>query len=325
MNPRLLARLRSQAQELAEFALAQIPELPQGVTPEGFLAEASVVGPFDHYKLVPAAARQTVSAVQQHCGDAGLRAFLRAVLATGVAQVVVSPAFQELPARVAIDHLRHMARIAADVSYDADWLSVDNDLFQKELGLVTLRLYAAGAQLVDPRCGLPRSLIWRGGWAASLRKALDLHAMGAVRPWLQIHTHRFNLDAFNEAGWDECYRCCADLYRLHPETFGMFGGSWFYDPVLQDISPKLAYLRERPAAGGARLWLYERGGDAIDNALATSPTRRKLHDEGKYLPTSYMLIWPKADQIRWAKQHPMPIETLIKAWAEPDASLSAAA
>ena len=27
---------------------------------------------------------------------------------------------------------------------------------------------------------------------------------------------------------------------------GMFGASWFYDPVLDDISPRLAYLRKIP-------------------------------------------------------------------------------
>ena len=45
--------------------------------------------------------------------------------------------------------------------------------------------------------------------------------MGGFRPYFQIHTHQFMLDAFNEAGWEECYRCCAELYAVHPEVLGM--------------------------------------------------------------------------------------------------------
>ena len=42
------------------------------------------------------------------------------------------------------------------------------------------------------------------------------------------------------------------------------------------------------------------GGDHIDNATSTSPSRRKLYEEGKYMPKSYMLAWGKRAQIDWA-------------------------
>ena len=59
------------------------------------------------------------------------------------------------------------------------------------------------------------------------------------------------------------------------------------------MSPRLGYLRDTPVDGGARLFFFEEGGSSISNSLSTSPTRRKLYDEGKYMPKSYMLVWGK--------------------------------
>jgi hypothetical protein len=89
-----------------------------------------------------------------------------------------------------------------------------------------------------------------------------------------------------------------------PQLLGMFGASWFYDPVLDDISPRLAYLRKIPQDGGAHVLYVSTGGDHIDNATSTSPSRRKLYEEGKYMPKSYMLAWGKREQIDWAKRNP---------------------
>ena len=164
-----------------------------------------------------------------------------------------------------------------------------------------MRLYAAGAQLIEIHSGIPRSLIFCGGIFSALTKLKSMLALGGFRPYFQIHTHQFMLDAFNEPGWEECYQCCADLYAIHPEVLGMFGGSWFYDPALHVISPRLGYLRDTPLQGGAQLFFLESGGSSINNSLATSPSRRKLYDEGKYMPKSYMLVWGKNQQIAWAR------------------------
>jgi hypothetical protein len=69
------------------------------------------------------------------------------------------------------------------------------------------------------------------------------------------------------------------------------------------VSPRLGYLRDTPIQGGAHLFFYEEGGSSISNSLSTSPTRRKLYDEGKYMPKSYMLVWGKRPQIAWARRY----------------------
>lgn len=268
-----------------------------------FLAIADDVRPFDSYKVFSAGARSLVDRIRANAGEEVCRSFLRGAISLGVVNTLKSDRFRHLPGRVAAQQLRQLGRLANDYSTDCDWLDLDNDLFQKELGLATMRLYAAGAQVLEIHSGVPRSLIFRGGKAACLSKLASMLRLGGFRPYFQIHTHQFMLDAFNEAGWKECYLCCAELYAVHPEVLGMHSASWYFDPALRLVSPHLAHLRETPVQGGARLFLYEEGGTSITNSLAKSATRRKLYQEGKYHPKSYMLVWGKRSHIAWARHY----------------------
>lgn len=266
-----------------------------------FVTEAPATGPTDHYKCFTAIGKKILEDVLVESGESGQRVFLRAAILHGVARTSTSNFFLSLPDRVISQQISQFKRIVTDVNVDADWLSIDKDLFHKEFGIATLRLYVAGAQLVDPRCGLPRSLLFRGPVTGWLRNIVNIVKLGGFNPYFQIHTHQFMLDTFNPDGWNECYRCCAELYKVHPDVLGMYGGSWFYDPALDAISPRLSYLRDIPQQGGAHLFFVERGGSALGNALSTSSSRRALYETGKYMPTNYMLVWGKDEQYAWAK------------------------
>ncbi|MEJ7804782.1 MAG: hypothetical protein WKG03_02530 [Telluria sp.] len=268
-----------------------------------FIDAACSTGPMDHYKVFLAAAHTLAGEVGKQHGTAVLRRFLRAALVSTVGRTAASARCRSLPARTAANQARHLERIAHDLDVESDWLSLDHDLFHKEFGLASLRLYAAGAQLVDPRCGVPRSTVMKEGLAHSLPKLLTMAGLGGFKPYFQIHTHSFNLDAFHEAGWEECYLCCAELYQVHPEVLGMYGSSWFYDPALDTVSPRLAYLRSTPCNNGAALMFVVRGAEAIANATATSSSRRALYEQGTYLPANYMLIWGRDAQRAWAGRH----------------------
>ncbi|WP_426106597.1 hypothetical protein [Massilia sp. TSP1-1-2] len=297
-----VAAIQEQAAGAADALIKQLaPALPDvRARIADFIRACEPLGPLDHYKVFPAPAQAIVAAVAQTHDSATLRRFLRAVLASAVLQTVNGARFRALPPRTAANQARHLLRIAQDADAQAPWLALDQDLFQKEFGLATLRLYAAGSQLVDYRCGVPRSTVLAEGMARALPKLLTMVKLGGFRPYFQIHTHKFNLDAFHEAGWEECYLCCAELYAVHPEVLGMYGSSWFYDPALATISPRLAYLRDTPGNNGAALMFVVKGGDAINNATATSASRRQLYEEGKYAPTNYMLVWGRDAQRAWA-------------------------
>ena len=114
-------------------------------------------------------------------------------------------------------------------------------------------------------------------------------------PYITTHTATRNLHHFNEHQMNLTYLRMVELMKLNPRIKGFYRRSWFLDPNLEGISPKLGYLREVPLQNGARL--FAAGSTKIDikHALAVSLTRRRLYAEGKYLPTGYAYIWPRKD------------------------------
>lgn len=271
-----------------------------------FVSAAASAKATQHYKHFDDHAKSITAGIALSNSTHDTRAFLRAALTRTIHRWVVDHRYECLPPLTFRFHADQLLRIANDNDTCAAWLDLDDDLFQKEFGIASLRLYAASAQLVDPRCGIPRSILLRNGIRGALKAGRFLAQLGGFKPYFQIHTHQFCLDLFNSQGWEECYRCCAELYALHPDVHGMFGSSWFYDPTLEEISPRLAYLRATPQGGGARLLFMQDGGDAVANATATSTSRRQLYEAGKYLPRSFMLVWGRDAQVEWVKRQQLP-------------------
>lgn len=184
-----------------------------------------------------------------------------------------------------------------------DFYEFPKSPFAKDLGLCSLRIMPAGAQIVDLHSGIGRRLLLGGGLSEiASRLHFFVNRLGGFNPLYQIHTHSTSYPEFNEAGWDRCYLRIAGMLRVNPHVRGMFGISWFYDPALESISPRLNYLRHRPLEGGARLFREGVSDEHIGNATAKSETRKKLFLEGKYQPTGYAMVWPRRELIAWADQ-----------------------
>jgi hypothetical protein len=126
-------------------------------------------------------------------------------------------------------------------------------------------------------------------------------AAGARKePWLEVHTESRWLRGFNEDGWNEAWGTAAELCRSRPELAGMIGSSWFYDPPLTEISPRLAHLRLNPLNGGA--FMVHQGPAPIhtERAGAASASRKALIDSGEYTARSWLMVWPRKELIAWA-------------------------
>jgi hypothetical protein len=178
------------------------------------------------------------------------------------------------------------------------------DYFVKDLRFASGLTVPCGAQVVDLRSNVGR----RGSVRMLLQRPSMRHLPSFVRsgqliPWFRIHTESRYLEDFNEPGWDACYLRIASLLRAHPNVLGMTGTSWFYDPQLETVSPRLGYLRMRPMAHGAILIRGSSSAFDIRSATATSETRRRLYEQGRYLPTSYSLMWPRDALLDWARRH----------------------
>lgn len=254
------------------------------------------------YKFIPDSAAALLAALKQDVDDATMRLFLYACVLAAAAKTLGSARFSALPARVRDHQTKQLRRIVSNQESIVPICALDRDLFHKEFGLATLRLYAGAAQLIDYRAGVGRALLWKGGLSDLPRRLGIFAAIGGFKPFFEIHTHDFYLDEFTPPGWDECYRCCAELYSVHPDVLGMYGGSWFYDPSLSVISPRLAYLRAVPQSTGAHVLFDSVNDQSTLLAVSTSPTRKALFDNGSYKPASYAMIWGRSAQLAWYEQ-----------------------
>src|SRR5215207_234943 len=108
----------------------------------------------------------------------------------------------------------------------------------------------AGAQVLHEH-GISRRNVLRGRGRETINAALFFLGTKGFAPFYEIHTHYPALNEFNEEGWKRCYRRIADLLRVNPHVKGMAGSSWFFDPVVAQVSPRLAYLRDIPVENGA--------------------------------------------------------------------------
>lgn len=200
--------------------------------------------------------------------------------------------------RFDLSYARILGKIAA-----ADWSGYDQpgDLLWKDLGLAWQRLVPGGARVIEPVAHLPRSLLWRGGVGQGLR-ALRLLA-GGTGPYLKLHTHAYELDEFNAEGWEALMRRIADLLRQRPRHKGVFVGGWLYDPQLPAVTPRLGFHRALTLPNGAETFFYQRDG-AESYAFATSETRRRLFEQGKYTPEQHILVWRRAPLLAWADAQP---------------------
>ena len=211
----------------------------------------------------------------------------------------------QLPNSVRRLYPRDIRRIIDQVeSLEDSFFDIENDLFLKDLAILTHRLIPVGAEYAEGDGGVPRSLAFCGG----AKQFFNVLWLGFVRaqgfkPFFAIHTHTLMLEDFNEEGWLETYNRLAELLAVNPGVKGWLSASWFLDPALETISPHLAHLRKVPVDNGAALFFVGEENRSSSGALATSKTRRRLFTEGKYVPAVYMRAWPRKSAISWSERN----------------------
>lgn len=179
----------------------------------------------------------------------------------------------------------------------------DFDHWSKDVRF-TLALSVPGAksQVIDMSSPLgPKQIVKHALGGRGVGPLFRYLAAGAKKePWLEVHTESRWLRGFNEDGWNEAWATAAEICRGRPELAGMIGSSWFYDPPLAEISPRLAHLRLNPLKGGA--FMVHQGPAPIhtERAGAASASRKALIDSGEYVARSWLMVWPRRELIAWA-------------------------
>ena len=214
-----------------------------------------------------------------------------------------------LPARIATERLPQasLELYPEWIGRMADFLTeaanpYDRDFWAKDVRLsLALSVPGARTQMIDLSSPMGPGQVLRHareGWGWSVIPAYA--AAQAWKPWLEVHTESRELSDFNEAGWDRAWATAAEILKTRPEMAGMLGSSWFYDPPLEQISPRLAYLRVNPLKHGAFMVHQGPGEIHTERAATSSPTRKARIEDGKYTARSWIVAWPRAALIRWA-------------------------
>lgn len=202
-----------------------------------------------------------------------------------------------LPESLLPYYQENLSRILNRAATDASWASSPhNDIFLKDLGILRMTLIPCASHLVFRNSGVPRRLVLRQAPKALFR-ALCFFAFraGGFQPFLENHVHPAMLTHFNPAGRERCFQLVAQLLERWPESKGLMGLSWYYDPRVGQISSHLGYLHDVPAHGGALFLPAGSGPEVAGDATAKSSTRRKLVQRGDYTPTRYLMAWARRD------------------------------
>ncbi|KQW78863.1 hypothetical protein [Brevundimonas sp. Root1279] len=244
-----------------------------------------------------------------HRAEEALAAAFGSALTDDHRRALVASWALELPARIVAADLPQaslelypewIGRLADFLSAAAD--PYDRDFWAKDVRIaLALSVPGARTQMIDLSSPMGPGQVLRHareGWGWSVIPAYA--AAQAWKPWLEVHTESRELGDFNEAGWDRAWATAAEILKRRPDMAGMLGSSWFYDPPLEQISPRLAYLRVNPLKHGAFLVHQGPGEIHTERAATSSPTRKSLIEKGEYTARSWIVAWPRAALIRWA-------------------------
>lgn len=211
-----------------------------------------------------------------------------------------------LPEEIRGLYLMNFERIVSEIGKNgnpAGFYMYPDDKFFKELGICSLRMIPAGVQKIS-LSPLPVRFLFKeikSQFIEALKFVVfDLKGLSL---FYCMHTDSHDphlMSEFNAEGWRLFLLRCADILKLKPEIKGIFGTSWFIDPQLEKISPKICYVRHILYRSGGKIFYVAPAVDSIQDALYKSPTRKQLYDRGKYIPQEYIGIWPRKALISWA-------------------------
>jgi hypothetical protein len=272
--------------------------LPQRYIPE--LASARTYGGYHH---IPPAFRVASKAIESEAGLSGAELYHKLVIAMLIARFGEPRVQTPLPESVAAQYDVEFRRILAQLDTNPSGFYVlENDLFNKDLAICRGKLIPCGAELVDAFSGVPRRIASRGGVEqfVSVLRFFYTRSRG-FRPFYELHMDPRARREFTAEGWDRCFLRIADMLEMNPNIKGVFGSSWWYDPEVERITPRIGYLRQRPLQNGATVFRMGSDQAAIINATSFSRIRRELYDKGEYLPTNYLMAWARDDLLGWAK------------------------
>ncbi|MFO8002561.1 MAG: hypothetical protein R6U46_15080 [Marinilabilia sp.] len=173
-----------------------------------------------------------------------------------------------------------------------------HDAFLKDFSILRGKSMPVNTGIVDTK-----TVLWRRPMVVGPLKQRFMFMFLLLRPpagthyFFQHHTHTSMLKDFNQKGRLGTYNLVCDLLEINTNYKGFVSASWYNDPALESISPRLTYLAQDPLRGGA--YRFYVGEDSSGSALAKSKTRNELYQKRQYIPRVYMVVWHRAEMLKW--------------------------
>ena len=215
------------------------------------------------------------------------------------------PAFllkMNLPSCIFVLYPAAFGRLADFLSTNKDNMyNTTSDYYRKDIRFALGLTIPCGTFVVDlySRIRL-RSVILSVIKSGNISALIKYLRIGGYGPWFHMHIEQRYLNELNEQAHDRMYLRIADLLKWRLDIRGTTGSSWLYDPQLLKMSTRHAYIQKRPLERGAFFLRHGKGN--VEQATMTSKSRRRLYEEGKYMPVEYSMLWPRKELIAWAEK-----------------------
>jgi hypothetical protein len=248
------------------------------------------------------------NAISQYAGDRGLWMYHKVLLLRLIERSMQKIPTLNLPGEIKSLYFRHFNKIIEQTSADRDaFYQYTNEKFCKDLALCRLKMIPAGAVLLE-ESDLSKRFLFKKGLSQFIQGASYIAwQLKGFGPLYQGHldTRRGSicLGYFNPDGWKQTMKRIAELLKIKTDIKGFFGSAWLNDPVVETISPRLSFVNGCMVhcENGGKLFYNGTTQSTIKNATFMSPARKKLYEEGLYMPASYLFLWPRHKLIKWAE------------------------
>lgn len=241
---------------------------------------------------------ETMTPRRDPAGLSELRAVAIATLLLGLPERIRKYA---LPGKITACYPRALRTIVAHLQgAGTAYPSASDDAFVKDCRIVLGLSVPAGVLAADLHDRLRfRSLIKHAIVTRDRAPLVRLGRTALGARWVGIHADSRDLVDFHEPGWIACHLRIGALLRSRPTLMGVVGSSWFFDPQLLQVSPRLAYLQTIALRHGGIAIRNSVGRIHTELATARSESRRRMVEEGRYVPVCYTIAWPREALLAW--------------------------
>ena len=98
----------------------------------------------------------------------------------------------------------------------------------------------------------------------------------------------------------------AETLESRPDLRGLVAASWLRSPDVHSVSPHLAAVNAPIVAAGG--FVTTIGAAPPDcGVFERSRERGRLYREGRFTPTTGLVIWPRADMLRWWRSYKVAV------------------